>query len=41
MRLILHRKVYADIDKILDYYEQASILGDQTPLNISEPPQFV
>ena len=25
MRLILHHKVYSDIDKIMDYYEQADI----------------
>ena len=25
MRLILHQKVYSDIDKIMDYYEQAGI----------------
>jgi plasmid stabilization system protein ParE len=25
MRLILHQKVYSDIDKIMDYYEQADI----------------
>jgi plasmid stabilization system protein ParE len=25
MRLILHQKVYSDIDKIMGYYEQANI----------------
>jgi toxin ParE1/3/4 len=25
MRLILHHEVYSDIDKIMDYYEQADI----------------
>ncbi len=25
MRLILHHKVYSDIDKIMDFYEQADI----------------
>jgi plasmid stabilization system protein ParE len=27
MRLILHHEVYSDIDKIMDYYEEANIPG--------------